>query len=144
MEYSHQDMLWMEPPRVMLTYTAMTVILLVSIVPVLTPGPVVLFLQTIMPFMSSKTRRHFTPLMNSRVDLLIRGADWLVYLLVLTVLTMWTDELQGFDQCAILLNMEFERVFYKNNFASGVELLNIYMICKIAIWLYLLEICADL
>lgn len=36
---------------------------------------------------------------------------------------------QGFDQCAILLNMEFERVFYKNNFAAGVELLNIYMIC---------------
>lgn len=34
----------------------------------------------------------------------------------------------GFDQCAILLNMEFERVFYKNDFAAGVSLLNIYMI----------------
>lgn len=37
----------------------------------------------------------------------------------------------GFDQCAILLNMEFERVFYKNNFASGVTLLNLYMICEL-------------
>jgi hypothetical protein len=27
--------------------------------------------------------------------------------------------------------MEFERVFYKNNFAAGVDLLNIYMICKV-------------
>lgn len=26
--------------------------------------------------------------------------------------------------------MEFERVFYKNDFASGAALLNIYMICK--------------
>ncbi|KFY95212.1 hypothetical protein V500_02889 [Pseudogymnoascus sp. VKM F-4518 (FW-2643)] len=34
----------------------------------------------------------------------------------------------GFDQCKILLNMEFERVFYKNSYASGVALLNIYMI----------------
>ncbi|KAF4636287.1 hypothetical protein G7Y89_g1812 [Cudoniella acicularis] len=34
----------------------------------------------------------------------------------------------GFAQCSILLNMEFERVFYKNNFASAVALLNIYMI----------------
>ncbi|KFZ09594.1 hypothetical protein V501_05524 [Pseudogymnoascus sp. VKM F-4519 (FW-2642)] len=34
----------------------------------------------------------------------------------------------GFDQCKILLNNEFERVFYKNNYASGVALLNIYMI----------------
>lgn len=134
----------MVPPRVTLIYTVMTVIPLALIVLVLTPGPLVLFLHTIMPFMSSKMRRHFTPLMNSRVDLLIRGADLLVYLPMLPVLTMWTDKVQGFDQCAILLNMEFERVFYKNNFASGVELLNIYMICKIAILLILLEICADL
>ncbi|RDL39958.1 Beta-galactosidase [Venustampulla echinocandica] len=34
----------------------------------------------------------------------------------------------GFAQCSVLLNMEFERVFYKNNFASGATLLNIYMI----------------
>jgi hypothetical protein len=34
----------------------------------------------------------------------------------------------GFEQCATLLNMEFERVFYKNDFASGAALLNIYMI----------------
>ncbi|TAQ91582.1 hypothetical protein B7494_g56 [Chlorociboria aeruginascens] len=34
----------------------------------------------------------------------------------------------GFDQCSVLLNMEFERVFYKNDFAAGVALLNIYMI----------------
>ncbi|KAH8594370.1 glycoside hydrolase superfamily [Bisporella sp. PMI_857] len=33
----------------------------------------------------------------------------------------------GFAQCAELLNEEFERVFYKNNYASGVKLLNIYM-----------------
>jgi len=26
--------------------------------------------------------------------------------------------------------MEFERVFYKNDFAAGASLLNIYMICK--------------
>ena len=42
-----------------------------------------------------------------------------------------TNIMQGFDQCAILLNMEFERVFYKNNFASGAALLSIYMICKL-------------
>ncbi|KAM3086216.1 hypothetical protein ACMFMF_000170 [Clarireedia jacksonii] len=34
----------------------------------------------------------------------------------------------GFHQCSILLNMEFERVFYKNDFAAGVALLSIYMI----------------
>ncbi|RFU30989.1 hypothetical protein B7463_g5308, partial [Scytalidium lignicola] len=34
----------------------------------------------------------------------------------------------GFENCAVLTNMEFERVFYKNDFASGVALLNIYMI----------------
>ncbi|KAL9619062.1 MAG: hypothetical protein Q9160_006317 [Pyrenula sp. 1 TL-2023] len=33
----------------------------------------------------------------------------------------------GFDQCAVLLNYEFERVFYKNNYASGVTIFNIYM-----------------
>ncbi|KAG9234622.1 glycoside hydrolase family 35 protein [Amylocarpus encephaloides] len=33
----------------------------------------------------------------------------------------------GFDKCAVLTNMEFERVFYKNDFASGATLLNIYM-----------------
>ncbi|TVY31741.1 putative beta-galactosidase A [Lachnellula subtilissima] len=34
----------------------------------------------------------------------------------------------GFAQCSVLLNMEFQRVFYKNNFASGATLLNLYMI----------------
>ncbi|WYZ39133.1 hypothetical protein EsH8_III_001047 [Colletotrichum jinshuiense] len=34
----------------------------------------------------------------------------------------------GFDQCAALLNHEFERVFYKNNMAAGVTLFNVYMI----------------
>lgn len=34
----------------------------------------------------------------------------------------------GFEKCANLLNMEFERVFYKNNYASGITILNLYMI----------------
>ncbi|PQE22525.1 Glycoside hydrolase family 35 protein [Rutstroemia sp. NJR-2017a BVV2] len=34
----------------------------------------------------------------------------------------------GFQQCSVLLNMEFERVFYKNDFAAGAALLSIYMI----------------
>ncbi|KAK1985896.1 family 35 glycosyl hydrolase [Colletotrichum cereale] len=34
----------------------------------------------------------------------------------------------GFEQCAALVNHEFERVFYKNNFAAGVTIYNIYMI----------------
>ncbi|KAF7531211.1 hypothetical protein G7054_g9091 [Neopestalotiopsis clavispora] len=34
----------------------------------------------------------------------------------------------GFDNCASLLNEEFERVFYKNNLAAGVTIFNIYMI----------------
>ena len=48
------------------------------------------------------------------------------------------DEFQGgsfdpwggvkYEKCADLLNMEFERVFYKNDFASGAALLNLYMI----------------
>ncbi|KAH7399870.1 glycoside hydrolase superfamily [Cadophora sp. MPI-SDFR-AT-0126] len=33
----------------------------------------------------------------------------------------------GFDLCAALLNMEYERVFYKYVFAQGTTLLNIYM-----------------
>ncbi|KAF2094930.1 beta-galactosidase [Rhizodiscina lignyota] len=33
----------------------------------------------------------------------------------------------GFEQCAILLNMEFERVFYKEDFSFGVTIFNIYM-----------------
>lgn len=33
----------------------------------------------------------------------------------------------GFDNCASLLNDEFERVFYKNNLAAGVTIFNI---CK--------------
>ena len=33
----------------------------------------------------------------------------------------------GFNSCAILLNEQFERVFYKNNLAAGVTIFNIYM-----------------
>ncbi|KAF2723861.1 glycoside hydrolase family 35 protein [Polychaeton citri CBS 116435] len=33
----------------------------------------------------------------------------------------------GFDQCAELLNAEFERVFYKNDFSYGATVFNIYM-----------------
>ena len=33
----------------------------------------------------------------------------------------------GFNQCAILLDSEFERVFYKNDFSFGVTIFNIYM-----------------
>jgi hypothetical protein len=40
-----------------------------------------------------------------------------------------TNIIQNYDSCADLLNMEFERVFYKNNFASGAALLSLYMIC---------------
>ncbi|UKZ81132.1 hypothetical protein TrVFT333_008902 [Trichoderma virens FT-333] len=34
----------------------------------------------------------------------------------------------GFEQCSILVNHEFERVFYKNNYAAGVTIFNLYMI----------------
>ena len=34
----------------------------------------------------------------------------------------------GFAKCAILLNQEFERVFYKNDFSFGVTVFNIYMV----------------
>ncbi|TQS33842.1 hypothetical protein Golomagni_05799, partial [Golovinomyces magnicellulatus] len=34
----------------------------------------------------------------------------------------------GFEQCTSLLNHEFERVYYKNNFAAGVTIMNLYMI----------------
>ena len=33
----------------------------------------------------------------------------------------------GFAKCTTLLNEQFERVFYKNDFASGVTIFNIYM-----------------
>ncbi|KAF4124805.1 beta-galactosidase [Geosmithia morbida] len=33
----------------------------------------------------------------------------------------------GFESCAALVNMEFERVFYKNNYAVGATIFNIYM-----------------
>lgn len=38
----------------------------------------------------------------------------------------------GFDQCSELLNHEFERVFYKNNYGFGITLLNIYMVITVA------------
>jgi hypothetical protein len=34
----------------------------------------------------------------------------------------------GFENCAALLNMEFERVLYKNNYAAGATIFNIYMV----------------
>ncbi|KAH9886114.1 glycoside hydrolase family 35 protein [Xylariomycetidae sp. FL2044] len=34
----------------------------------------------------------------------------------------------GFEQCSQLVNHEFERVFYKNNYAVGVTIYNLYMI----------------
>ncbi len=34
----------------------------------------------------------------------------------------------GFESCAAFLNHEFERVFYKNNFAAGARIFNVYMI----------------
>jgi len=33
----------------------------------------------------------------------------------------------GFAQCSVLLNNEFERVFYKNDFSFGVTIINYYM-----------------
>ncbi|KAF2193808.1 glycoside hydrolase family 35 protein [Zopfia rhizophila CBS 207.26] len=33
----------------------------------------------------------------------------------------------GFEKCAALLNHEFERVFYKNNFGVGCTIFNVYM-----------------
>jgi hypothetical protein len=33
----------------------------------------------------------------------------------------------GFEQCEILLNEQFQRVFYKNDFSFGVTIFNIYM-----------------
>ncbi|RCI08598.1 hypothetical protein L249_4730 [Ophiocordyceps polyrhachis-furcata BCC 54312] len=34
----------------------------------------------------------------------------------------------GLDQCAALINHEFERVYYKNNIAAGVRIFSLYMI----------------
>lgn len=34
----------------------------------------------------------------------------------------------GFENCAALINHEFARVFYKNNFAAGITLFNVYMV----------------
>ena len=36
----------------------------------------------------------------------------------------------GFEKCTALLNHEFERVYYKNNFAAGVTIMNLYMVCS--------------
>jgi hypothetical protein len=132
-EYLHPDLLLMELPREMSIYTDTTRIPLGLIVHIHILGRRVLFGQTSMVFMNSKVHQRFIPSMSSRADLLIPGAGWLASFLVSPVLTIETDNWQGFDQCAVLLNMEFERVFYKNNFAAGVELLSIYMICKMSL-----------
>lgn len=34
----------------------------------------------------------------------------------------------GFENCAALLNHEFERVFYKSNWAAKTSIFNIYMV----------------
>jgi len=34
----------------------------------------------------------------------------------------------GFDQCAVFLNNDFERVYYKNAYAAGVKIINYYMV----------------
>jgi hypothetical protein len=34
----------------------------------------------------------------------------------------------GFNQCGILVNQEFERVFYKNNYGQGAVIMNLYMV----------------
>ena len=34
----------------------------------------------------------------------------------------------GFAQCAELLDNEFERVFYKNNFGFQIAIMNLYMV----------------
>lgn len=36
-----------------------------------------------------------------------------------------------FAKCTTLLNQEFERVFYKNDFSFGVTIFNIYMVRRI-------------
>jgi hypothetical protein len=43
----------------------------------------------------------------------------------------------GFNQCSVLLNNEFERVFYKNDYSFGVTIFNLYMV-RIA-YLYINE-----
>lgn len=35
---------------------------------------------------------------------------------------------EGFHKCAELLNDQFERVFYKNNYGAGVTIFNLYMV----------------
>lgn len=34
----------------------------------------------------------------------------------------------GFDMCAELLNHEFQRVLFKNNYAAGIAIFNVYMV----------------
>jgi Glycosyl hydrolases family 35. len=41
--------------------------------------------------------------------------------------------------CAELLNHEFERVFYKNDFSFGVAFLNLYMV-RFNLWLTLIKL----
>ena len=38
----------------------------------------------------------------------------------------------SFSNCTVLLNDEFERVFYKNDFSFGVTILNIYMVFRLS------------
>lgn len=33
-----------------------------------------------------------------------------------------------YDNCAALMNSDYERVYYKNNFSFGVAILNLYMV----------------
>ena len=34
----------------------------------------------------------------------------------------------GFESCAALLNHEFQRVLFKNNYAAGIAIFNVYMV----------------
>ena len=85
----------MEPLREMSIYTDMILIPLVLIVHIPILGPQVLSQQTFMPFMKNRVLRHFIPSTSSRVDLLIRGVDWLVSFLAPPVMTLGTDDSAG-------------------------------------------------
>lgn len=41
---------------------------------------------------------------------------------------------EGFENCAILTNDDFEKVFYRNNFASGLKIVSYYMTYRGTNW----------
>ena len=90
-EYSLLDMLLTGLPREMSIYTGMTLIPLALIAHILTPGLLDPFQQPFILCTKSRVRRHFIPSMNSKVDLSILGADWLVFSLNISVVTLEVD-----------------------------------------------------